>query len=111
MSTTMNPPRWYDVYSQGTIQGDEEVKFFKCIARNKEHTYRSIGAIAKETGLTRERVEEIVAKYHPKGIIVQSSKNEDLYGYWEVAGVKKKEKSVSSQDKEQRIKKKKDDDN
>ncbi len=103
-----NPKKWHEVYPQGTEQGDDEVKFFKAIARS-EWEWRSVGAIAKDSGLSREKVEKIIAKYHPMGIVVQSSKNESNYGYWEVVKVKKKkDRSLSQQDQEKRLKKKAD---
>lgn len=77
-----NPPHWYNVYPQGTKEGDEESKVFTSLARNNKWAWRSISAIAKETGLSKERVEEILYKYYKKNIVFQNPKNEDQWGYW-----------------------------
>jgi len=104
------PPRWHEIYPQGTPQGNDEVKFFRALARHPQYEWRSIGAISKESGLPRGTVEAIVAKYHPMGVIVQSEKNEDSYAYWErVKTKKKKDQSLVKQDQDQRVKKAKKD--
>ena len=50
-----NPANWYDVYPRNTKEGDEEAKVFTSLARSK-WKWRSVGAIAKETGLEKERI-------------------------------------------------------
>ena len=111
MTQTQNPPKWHEVYPQGTAAGDEECKFFRALARDPNYEWRSVGAIAKESGLSRKRVEEIIAKYYPTGIVVQSQKNEENYGYWErVAGKKKKDRSLAQEDQSSRVKKHQDKD-
>lgn len=77
------PKKWTKVYPQGTKAGDEEQRFFIALARNAKYDWRSTAAIAKESGLTKERVEEIVSKYINKGMVFQNPKNEDQWGYWE----------------------------
>jgi len=77
------PPKWTKVYPQGTKEGDEEQKFFIALARHKKWQWRSVAHISKESGLTEERVEQILAKYYKKGIVFQSPTNETLWGYWE----------------------------
>ena len=102
----MNLPRkWTEVYPQGTVTGNEEQKFFIALARHSKYSWRSVPALSKASGLTQQRVEEIIQKYHPQGIVVQSAKNETNWGYWErnkdhVPGTPE---SISSKDKNQRI--------
>ena len=56
------PAHWYDVYPRGSKEGDEEQKVFTSLARNSKWVWRSVSAIAKEVGLSKERVEEILYK-------------------------------------------------
>lgn len=76
------PQHWYDVYPRGTKEGDEEEKVFTSLARNSTWVWRSVSAIAKETGVSKERVEKIIYKYFNKNMIFQNPKNEDQWGYW-----------------------------
>ena len=78
-----SPRKWVDVYPQGTKEGNEEQKFFIALARNPKWEWRSVAAIAKDSNLTPKRVEEIIQKYYKCGIVIQSTKNEDLWAYWE----------------------------
>jgi hypothetical protein len=59
----IKPKKWTEVYPQGTPEGDEEARFFKSLARHPKYDWRSTAAIAKESGLTHTRVEQIIAKY------------------------------------------------
>ena len=56
------PPKWHNIYS-----GSDEAKFFRVLARNPKFDWRSTGAIAKEAGLTKDKVEEILLKYFYDG--------------------------------------------
>lgn len=76
------PPHWFDVYPQHTKEGDEESKVFNALARNNKWNWRSASAIAKETGLDKTRIEQILYKYFKKGIVFQNPKNDDQWGYW-----------------------------
>ena len=99
-----NPPKWVNVYPQGTKQGDEEQKFFIAIARHPKYDWRSVSAISKETGMTKERIEEIIEKYYKKNMIFQNPKNEDQWGYRERnKGMLKTKKTISNTDKSDRI--------
>lgn len=100
----MKPKKWVDVYPHGTQEGDEELKFFISIARSK-YTWRTVAGIAKETGLTRLRVEEIISKYLKKGMVYQDPNNEDQWGYWERVPdmIPKKQKTVSQKDHADRL--------
>jgi hypothetical protein len=99
--------KWWEIYHAGTQAGDEEKRFFVAIARHPTYKYRSVGAIAQETGLTKTRCEEIISKYHPKGLLLQNSKHPDQWGYWETLGIDANTGnppvSVSEADKEARI--------
>lgn len=81
--TNQNPPKWHQVYPQGSNAGNEECKFFIALARHPKFAWRSVSAVAKESGLSRKRVEEILNKYFAKGMVFPSPKNEDNWGYWE----------------------------
>ena len=83
MSNRNHPPKWVNVYPQGTKEGDEEQKFFIALARHVKYVWRSTSALAKESGLTPERVDERIMKYYNKGMVFQNPKNEDQWGYWE----------------------------
>lgn len=74
---------WVHVYPQGTKEGDEEQKLFISLARHAKWPWRSLSALHKETGLSKERIEQILLKYQKNGIVFQSPTNDDYYGYWE----------------------------
>lgn len=74
--------KWHEVY-----QGQDERNFF--VGKNgksglvrSEYDFRSAKAIAKESGLSDKRTDEIIDKYLKMGIVVQSPNKEDHYGYW-----------------------------
>lgn len=92
---------WYDVYPRGSKEGDEEEKVFISLSR-KVWAWRSIGSISKESGLSKERVEEILYKYYKKGLVFQNPKNEDQWGYWDRVPemLDKKKKSIVQEDLE-----------
>lgn len=83
MTTKKNPPKWINVYPQGTKEGNEEQKMFISLARHPKYEWRSISALSAESGLSKKRVEEILSKYYNKGMIFQNPKNEEQWGYWE----------------------------
>ena len=98
--------KWWEVYPQGTKEGDEEQKFFKVIARNPKYKFRSVAQISKEGGLLKERVEEIIEKYVKMDLVFQNPKNADQWGYWERVPseiLQEEYLSVSDKDKKQRI--------
>lgn len=105
MNKKKKPKTWAEVYPMGTKEGNEEARFFRALARNPKYTWRSTAALAKEGRLTKERTEEIIAKYLKKGMIFQSPKNETLWGYWERVPemLPDVETSLSTQDKKDRI--------
>lgn len=101
------PKKWTDVYPYGTKEGDEEAKVFRCLARHPKYEYRSVPQIVKTTGLTRERVEEIIDKYAnmKPALIYPHPTNDDCWGYWERCPevLKKDDRSLSKKDKDNRI--------
>jgi hypothetical protein len=75
MNTT--PKRWWQVYN-----GDGECRVFKEMARGV-HDWHTTTGLAKATKLTPEKIEAIIAKYLPLGIIQQHPKEPDKWCYWE----------------------------
>lgn len=100
------PSKWTDVYPQGTKEGDEEQGFFISLARNPKWSWRSTASIAKESKLSKERVDEILNKYWKKGMVFQNPANEDQWAYWERVPdmLPKEEESITSKDHNDRIK-------
>jgi hypothetical protein len=103
--STKKPPKWYEVYPKGTVEGDEEHAFFTSLARHPKYDWRSIAQIVKDTGLTRKRVEEIIAKYYVKGMVFQSPKNDELWAYFERCPelLEKDDGTVVQQDQQKRM--------
>ena len=97
--------KWHEVYPVGTKEGDEEAEFFKVLARGK-YDWRTVNAIVKETKLSEKRVEEIINKYERMGLVVNSTKDPEKYGYYlrvEKSGGKKG-KTLAEEDHNQRLK-------
>lgn len=106
----MKLKKWTELYPHGTKEGDEELAFFISLARNNKYVWRSTSGIANDTGLTKERVEEIIEKYFKINIIYQHPKNDDNWGYWEripVDMLPKEYQSLAKKDQKQRMKKNK----
>ena len=105
----MNPKTWTEVYASGTKAGEEEAKFFKALARDPRYNWRSSPAIAKEAGLSAERVDEIIDKYARKispSLVYPHPTNDDHWGYWEGLPekvYKKDPRSLASKDKDRRV--------
>jgi hypothetical protein len=99
----IKPKKWIDVY-----EGDDESKFFKSLARNSKYDWRSVAAVSKESGLTKEKVERIISKYFKMNMVFQNPRNEDHWGYWERVPhmLPENKGSISDEDKKDRIKKK-----
>jgi hypothetical protein len=101
-----NPPKWTQVYSHGTKEGDEEMSFFIALARNPKWTWLSTAQISKESNLSQKRVEEIISKYlkHKPPLIIASTVKEDHWAYWErVPDMIKTPVSLANKDQEARI--------
>lgn len=101
----IKPKKWFELCPFGTKKGNEESKFFKSIARHPKYEWRSVAAISKESGLTKETVEKIIQKYFKLGVVFQNPKNEDHWGYWERVPqmLPNSKSSVSDEDKKNRI--------
>ena len=104
--TKIRPKKWTELYPQGTKEGDEESRFFKSLSRHPKYDWRSTAALAKESGLSHQRVEEIINKYLKLNVVIQSSNNEEHWGYWERVPSMLPDKYVSTSDadKDDRIK-------
>lgn len=101
------PKKWHEVY-----KGNEERAFFvgkdgKSGLVRSSFNYRSVSALAKESGLTKERVEQLVNKFMASGLIFQNDNHDDQYGYWErvnpnfnTGGAK----TVAAKDQDERVK-------
>jgi hypothetical protein len=50
---------------QETVKGADEIKVFMALD-GPEYTWRTMSAIARQTGLTEDRVAQILAKYNLK---------------------------------------------
>ncbi len=98
--------KWSQIYPQGTKEGDEEQRFFITISRGK-YNFLSVAQIAQKSGLTKERVEDIIEKYYSLHIVLQNPENEDQWAYWErcVELVPESKSSISQSDKQIRLKK------
>ena len=101
---------WTEVYPQGTKEGDEEQGFFIAISRHSKWKWRSIAQLAKEANLSKQRVEEIIQKYHKRGMIFQCPQNEEMWGYWEnhLELIPKKIHTPTEEDHKSRLKNAKD---
>jgi len=101
----IRPKKWTEVYPHGTPEGDEEARFFKSLARHPKYEWRSTAAIAKESGLSHKRAEEIISKYLKKNIVFQSPNNEEEWAYWERVPhlIPDEYMSASDADKDKRI--------
>lgn len=75
--------KWYEIYPQGTKEGDEEQVFFSILARNKKWRWRSTAALSRESGLSKERIDELLAKYFKMGMVFQNPANAEEWAYWE----------------------------
>jgi len=99
------PSKWTEVYPQGTKAGDEEQSFFIALSRHPKWQWRSTAQIAKESGLSKERVDEIISKYWKRGMIFQNPSNSDQWGYWERVPemIPSKEISITQKDHNDRV--------
>ena len=104
--TAGNPPKWHEVFPQGTREGDEEQKVFIALGRHPKYDWRSVEAVSKESGLPPDRVEEVISKYYGLGMIYQHPKNSDQWGYWERVQdlLEEAKASIAKSDQDDRIK-------
>lgn len=106
MTKTKKPPKWTNVYPQGTKAGDEIQRFFIALTRNPRWEWRSVAQLAIESKLTEKRVEELINEYYNKGMIFQNPKNEIYWGYWERVPemLPKNDGTITDKDQKSRIK-------
>lgn len=99
--------KWWQVYGS-----DEEKRFFvgkdgkSGLVRNAEFDWRTTEALARESGLTKGKTEQIIDKYHKAGIVIQHPKDPEKWGYWEKVApqlANQTKKSVADDDKDKRI--------
>ena len=106
----IQPKKWHEVYPYGTKEGDQEAQVFRALSRNPKYEYRSTSALIKETGLSRERIEEVLDKYmsYSPPLIYPHDKNEDHWGYWERCPdrVPADKRNISKKDQDARVAKK-----
>lgn len=101
--------KWYEVYPQGTQSGNEEAKVFRALGRHPRYTFRSVASLAKAADLSEERVEEILAKYHKRDMVIQNPSNDTQWAYWERVAQDKPElldedlQSIAKTDQDRRI--------
>ncbi len=104
------PEKWHKVY-----RTDEE----KCVfvgkdgnsgliratdkTTGKRFEWRSTDALARESGLSKKRVEEILEYYCNKKVVRQHSKDPEKWGYWEVVGEEKNDPDVVAEDHAKRM--------
>ncbi len=79
----MSLKKWHEVYSNS-----DEQKFFigkdgKSGLVRSQYDFRSVAALAKEAGLTKDRTEQIIDKFVKMGVVIVSPNKEDHYGYWQ----------------------------
>lgn len=103
-----DPKKWTEVYPYGTKEGDEETIFFKALIRKNKYDYMSTAALIKETGLSRQRVEEILEKYVSKfnpPLIYPHPTNSEHWGYWQNCKdqIKTDHRNLSEKAKDSRI--------
>ena len=106
MPVQLNLPKWWQVYSN-----DEEKRLFvgkdgnSGLVRSQDYEWRSTDALAKESGLSKRRTEEILDKFHKRGVVLQHGKDPEKWGYWERVkpGANDPKLSVAEEDQQKRI--------
>mgnify|MGYP006275009865 CR=1 FL=1 len=109
MSNKNKMPEWYEIYPQGTPEGEEEKKFFISLARNKKYKqWRSVSAISKEINISEERIEQIIFKYNKIGLVIQNPSNSEFWGYYHnnLSEIPEERKSVIIEERKKLLNKK-----
>ena len=74
------------------------------MSRHPKYPWRSISALVTESGLSQERIEELLFKYLKKGLVFIDPNNPNKWGYWErVPDMLKDPININSLDKHKRI--------
>ena len=95
----MKPRPWSDVYPQGTKEGDEEQAFFTALSRNKE-VWPTTDALAHQTGLSKQRIDEIINKYIRRNMVFQHERHDNKWAYWERVPDRVVDDPISLKDKD-----------
>lgn len=104
------PEKWHKVYrtdeekcvfvgkdgNSGLIRATDKIT-------GKRFEWRSTDALARESGLSKKRVEEILEYYCNKKVVRQHSKDPEKWGYWEVVGEEKNDPDVVAEDHAKRM--------
>lgn len=69
----------------------------------KPYEWRTTDSLARESGLSKKRVEEILEYWTNKKVVRQHSKDPEKWGYWEIVGEEKSDPDVVAKDHENRI--------
>lgn len=103
------PAKWWAVH-----RNDEE----KCVfvgkdgesglirakdKHGKHYDWRSTDALARESGLSKKRTEEILDHWCKKGVVRQHAKDPEKWGYWENVGQEKQDPDPVAKDHEDRV--------
>lgn len=98
------PKTWAEVYrnddDRNVFVGKDGVSG---LTRSK-FDWRTVDALSKESGLTKEKVEKILDYYNKKGICIQHA-NGEKWGYWENVGANKEPVDVVKVDQDERASK------
>jgi len=106
------PDKWHKIYRTDEekcvfVGKDGQSGLIRAVDKTtgKRFEWRSTDALARESGLSKKRVEEILEYYCNKKIVRQHSKDPEKWGYWEVVGPEKEDPDVVAKDHESRIEK------
>lgn len=109
MNSKNKMPEWYEIYPQGTLEGEEEKKFFISLTRNKKYkNWRSVSAISKETNIPDKKIEELIFKYNKLGLVIQNPSNSEFWGYYHnnLDIIPKKQGSIIEEERKKLLNKK-----
>jgi len=103
------PQKWHKVYNN-----DEEKRLFVgkdgdsglIRAKDKDgkhYDWRSTDALARESGLSKKRTEEILDYYWKMDVVRQHPKDPEKWGYWENVGAVKEDVDPIEKDHQDRL--------
>ena len=105
MTQNVNPQKWHTIY-----RGSEDKCFFcgkdgKSGLARSEYDWRTTDSLARESGLTKRRTEEIIDYYCKRGVVIQHTKDPEKWGYWERVGAPKGDPDPVKKDHDDRSQK------
>lgn len=101
----MKNKHWFDVYPQGTPEGEKEQKVFISLARDPKIIWKTTRALYLETGLSETEIEHIIDKYLKINMIIKNPENDYEWAYYErVENLPKPKLSVTEENQKKRIK-------